>query len=143
MSNLNLKSNVPQTRIKSREIKKYPLPSNPMGFGLQRILHLAETVGYSRCARDSASLRRTRRKRRVLQRFRVSNIKDTPRGVFYIGGDGGIRTHGTRRYTAFRVRLVITTSIRLHLMNRVQSIVRQVCRGIADPFSVCDFYILT
>ena len=31
-----------------------------------------------------------------------------------IGGSGGIRTHGTRRYTAFRVRLVMATSIRFH-----------------------------
>ena len=33
-------------------------------------------------------------------------------GIF--GGRGGIRTHGTLRYTAFRVRLVMTTSILFH-----------------------------
>ena len=31
------------------------------------------------------------------------------------GGEGGIRTHGTRRYTAFRVQLVMTASILLHI----------------------------
>ena len=30
------------------------------------------------------------------------------------GGRGGIRTHGTLRYTAFRVQLVIATSILFH-----------------------------
>ena len=32
------------------------------------------------------------------------------------GGRGGIRTHGTLRYTAFRVQLVMTTSILFHKM---------------------------
>ena len=36
---------------------------------------------------------------------------------FLIGGDGGIRTHVPRRTTAFRVRLVMTTSIRLLSVN--------------------------
>ena len=34
---------------------------------------------------------------------------------FFFGGRGGIRTHGTFRYTAFRVRLVMTTSILFHI----------------------------
>ena len=34
---------------------------------------------------------------------------------FFFGGDGGIRTHVPLRTTAFRVRLVMTTSIRLQI----------------------------
>ena len=34
-------------------------------------------------------------------------------GSFNFGGDGGIRTHVPLRTTAFRVRLVMTASIRL------------------------------
>ena len=36
--------------------------------------------------------------------------------VRLVGGRGGIRTHGTFRYTAFRVRLVMTTSILFHFL---------------------------
>ena len=41
----------------------------------------------------------------------------TPHGYWlFVGGDGGIRTHVPLRTTAFRVRLVMTTSIRLHII---------------------------
>ena len=33
----------------------------------------------------------------------------------FVGGEGGIRTHVPLRTTAFRVRLVMTTSILLHI----------------------------
>lgn len=33
---------------------------------------------------------------------------------FWLGGAGGIRTHGPRKANGFRVRLVMTTSILLH-----------------------------
>ena len=36
---------------------------------------------------------------------------------WHIGGRGGIRTHGTLRYTAFRVRLVMTTSILFRILS--------------------------
>ena len=38
---------------------------------------------------------------------------------FSFGGDGGIRTHEPVRANAFRVRPVMTTSIRLHDLNTI------------------------
>lgn len=35
--------------------------------------------------------------------------------IIQFNGSGGIRTHVPRRTTAFRVRLVMTTSIRFHI----------------------------
>lgn len=42
-----------------------------------------------------------------------------PKGLIplFIDGSGGIRTHVPLRTTAFRVRLVMTTSIRFHVEN--------------------------
>ena len=51
------------------------------------------------------------------------------------GGEGGIRTHGTLRYTAFRVRLVMTTSIRFH----AQMLVYNKQRSIATDFFKLPF----
>ena len=42
-----------------------------------------------------------------------------------IGGEGGIRTHVPLRTTAFRVRLVMTTSILLHVGSVKTTRVRQ------------------
>ena len=46
----------------------------------------------------------------------IEREMDAKRHPFLIGGEDGIRTHGTLRYTAFRVRLVMTTSILLQLL---------------------------
>ena len=49
------------------------------------------------------------------------NTEDTRKGcLLCYGGDGGIRTHVPLRTTAFRVRLVMTASIRLHIDNALQ-----------------------
>ncbi len=45
----------------------------------------------------------------------TSKNKNTPEGVFFFGGDGGIRTHVPVKANAFRVRPVMTTSIRLRI----------------------------
>ena len=42
--------------------------------------------------------------------------KTAPSALLCFGGDGGIRTHVPLRTTAFRVRLVMTTSIRLRIL---------------------------
>ena len=46
-------------------------------------------------------------------------------GSFNYGGDGGIRTHVPLRTTAFRVRLVMTASIRLHIDHALRDQVRK------------------
>lgn len=60
----------------------------------------------------------------VFARFLPEMLKETPfvlvdKRRFFYGGNDGIRTHVTLRSTAFRVRLVTTTSIRFHVYHIV------------------------
>ena len=59
---------------------------------------------------------------RVPRGTRAMPVNEKPRvsrGVGFLdGGDGGIRTHVPRKANAFRVRPVMTTSIRLHIFSR-------------------------
>ena len=65
----------------------------------------------------------------------IEREMDAKRHPFLIGGEDGIRTHGTLRYTAFRVRLVMTTSIRFH----AQMLVYNKQRSIATDFFKLPF----
>ena len=53
----------------------------------------------------------------------------------FCGGDGEIRTHVPVRANAFRVRPVMTTSIRLHINELVKHLLfKNKCKRIIAPF---------
>ena len=56
-----------------------------------------------------------------------------------VNGEGGIRTHAPLRTNGFQDRLVMTTSIPLHILFSTQHFVALICAPLADCFASIAF----
>ena len=82
-------------------------------------------------------LLRNSEKNKTQKPKRAISVKITEIALLVFGGDGGIRTHVPRKANAFRVRPVMTTSIRLHIFTLIYYTIMMAFIQVLSCFLLC------